>query len=496
MSLIFNNTYIKLPEHFYAAILPETVKAPVLVKWNDELAKSLNSNLEHLSLKERAEYFSGNRHLEGSQALAQAYAGHQFGGLSPQLGDGRAHLLGEVINTKGQRVDIQLKGSGRTPYSRGGDGKATLYSVLREHLISEAMFNLGIPTTRSLAVVASGETIVRNGLAIPSAILTRVADSHIRVGTFQYFALRGEDESVKALADYTIERHYSEALEADNSYLSFFQAVLDKQIALITQWTRVGFIHGVMNTDNVTISGETIDFGPCAFLDTYNPQTKFSSIDRQGRYAFANQANISYWNMARFAEALISVVANDSEKAVELLTEVLQTYPVKLARALHEMQCKKFGFLETRKGDEDLINEFYELLQRDEVDYTLAFRALTERVMSDLPNDSLTATEDNLFNKSGISYKEWRAQWLQRMQTEETNKAKHAARMNKSNPIYIPRNWHVEQALTTAADKNDFTLFDELLLVLQQPYTHQAHLNKYASTPFPSTSAYKTYCGT
>ena len=494
--LNFNNTYVKLPEAFYQATMPESVSKPHLEKFNLALASELGIHVDAQDSEEMAAIFSGGQLLKGSEPIAQAYAGHQFGGLSPQLGDGRALLLGELINPQGKRFDIQLKGSGRTAFSRGGDGKATLYSVLREYLMAEAMHALSIPTTRSLAVVASGESIIRDGVPVPSAILTRVASSHIRVGTFQYFAIRGENELVKQLADYTIKRHYPEAEDTDNPYLALLENVIDHQIHLITQWIRVGFIHGVMNTDNMTVSGETIDYGPCAFLDTYSPEAKFSSIDRRGRYAFGNQSAIGYWNLARFAETLVGLIHKDSDKSVELLTEVLQTYPEKMEQSLLRMHRQKLGLMEARTEDEDLIKEFLDILKQDDIDYTLAFRALTDDVHINSQESENDRDSFVRLIKSHERYSNWKRQWLNRIDQDYSGSMPRAKIMSQVNPIYIPRNWHVEQALITAADNNDYTLFDELYEVLQQPYTKQQGREKYANTPSPSTSAYKTYCGT
>lgn len=501
MHLDFKNTYADLPEVFYQASIPEQVPDPYVVKINHPLAEQIGFDPSAFNSTTLAELFSGNKLLEGSRPIAQAYAGHQFGGLSPQLGDGRAILLGEIkpqasTSPEVQLLDIQLKGSGRTAFSRSGDGKATLYSVLREYLISEAMFALGIPTTRSLAVIGSGEKIVRDNKKVPGAILTRVAASHIRVGTFQYFAIRGDLDSVKQLADYTIERHYPKAKLAANPYLALLEQVIDKQIHLITQWMRVGFIHGVMNTDNMTVSGETIDYGPCAFLDNYNPSAKFSSIDAHGRYAFANQASIGYWNLTRFAETLVSLVDSDTDKSLELLTQTLEAYPQTFQATLLEVMRQKLGLASSMQEtalqeDQRLVNEFLDILHQDEMDYTLAFRFLAQAVASDLHNDPLL---DQVKNKE--RYQQWRSAWWAQLHKDEFDPVSSSAQMNRVNPIYIPRNWHVEQALTAAAESGDFSLFHEMHAVLKTPYTKQDNYTKYATTPVPSTTAYKTYCGT
>ena len=488
LKLNFNNTYAQLPEGFFTPCTPEPVTNPQLIIINSALAKELGFRNEEFSASYLANIFSGNAALEGSEPLAQAYAGHQFGGLSPQLGDGRACLLGEVATASGESIDVQLKGSGRTAYSRRGDGKATLYSVLREYLISEAMHALGIPTTRSLAVVSSGENIQREG-SVPAGVLTRTASSHIRVGTFQYFAIRGEQDKIKILADYTINKHYPELQDLDNPYLALVTAVMDSQIHLITEWMRVGFIHGVMNTDNVAISGETIDFGPCAFMDNFNPQAKYSSIDTGGRYAFANQASIGLWNLARFAETLIHLINEDEDTAIQLLTEELEKYSEKFSIVYSQSMLRKIGLSPSQDGR--VVNDFLDILHKNEIDYTLAFRALTEMLETSFDNDELTP-----LMKNSDSYQAWKTIWISLLEKENFSKQERLAAMQKANPIYIPRNWHVEQALTTAAIENDYTIFDEMLAVLKTPYTKHETLHKYATTPHPSTDAYQTFCGT
>ena len=490
LTLKFHNTYVELPESFYSSTVPEQVANPGLVKMNPSLSADLGFSPDDYTEQYLAEVFSGNKLLEGSEPLAQAYAGHQFGGLSPQLGDGRACLLGEVRTSTGQFVDLQLKGSGRTAFSRRGDGKATLYSVLREYLISEAMYALGIPTTRSLAVVASGEDIMRES-SVPAGVLTRTASSHIRVGTFQYFAIRGDLDAIKTLADYSIQKHYPELSKLENPYIALLEAVMDKQIHLITQWMRVGFIHGVMNTDNMTVSGETIDYGPCAFVDNYDPQAVFSSIDTQGRYAFSNQGPIGLWNLARFAETLITLIDEDEEKAIAQLTQVLESYAEKFANSYSTMMHKKLGISLNETSDLEVVDEFLEILHADKIDYTIAFRALTDMVENNFSDDGLSALITN-FER----YANWKVDWKNRLQADSGELKASLELMQQANPIYIPRNWHVEQALKKAATNNDFSLFDDMLEVLKNPYTQQDAFEKYASTPYPSTSAYQTFCGT
>jgi len=455
--LNFNNSYAQLPESFFDSCEPEKTQSPSLIKINQTLAESLGFNPNEFKKEYLAQVFSGNTLLHGSQPLAQAYAGHQFGGLSPQLGDGRACLLGEVNTQSGYSLDLQLKGSGRTAFSRRGDGKATLYSVLREYLISEAMYALNIPTTRSLAVVASGENIMRDA-SVPAAVLSRTATSHIRIGTFQYFAVRGDLESIKILADYSIQKHYPELYKLENPYLALLETVMQRQIHLICQWMRVGFIHGVMNTDNMTISGETIDYGPCAFLDTYDPQAKFSSIDSQGRYAFANQGPIGLWNLARFAETLITLVDTDEDQAISKLTQVLESYAEKFAIEYSRVMHKKFCIVGDEENATYIVNEFLEILQTDKIDYTLAFRALSNMIENNFASDDLSK-----FVNSKEKYTHWKSQWKKHLYNESGTLKASLEDMQKSNPIYISRNWHVEQALNTASNDNDYKIFDELL---------------------------------
>ena len=376
------NTYINLPDIFYSKQKPSSVPNPQLVAFNYSLAKELKLDIDYLTSKEGVEILSGNKVLEGTTPIAQAYAGHQFGYFTI-LGDGRAVLLGELITPKGERLDIQLKGSGETPYSRGGDGKASLGPMLREFIISEAMHGLNIPTTRSLAVVETGETVIRERL-LPGAVLTRIASSHIRVGTFQYVASYGSTEELRSLADYAIERHYKELVNEDNKYLKFLKAVIEKQADLISKWQLVGFIHGVMNTDNITISGETIDYGPCAFMDTYNPNTVFSSIDRGGRYAYGNQPNIGAWDLARFAESLLPLLSENKDQAINLAQEGISEYPEIFKKKWLAGMRAKLGLFNEEVEDEALINELLSLMERYKADFTNTFRALTINKVEDI----------------------------------------------------------------------------------------------------------------
>ena len=478
----FDNSYARLPQAFFTKLKPAPVQAPELVMFNKSLAEELGLDAEELQNGEGAAVFAGNEIPEGAAPLAQAYAGHQFGYFT-MLGDGRAVLLGEQMTPSGKRFDIQLKGSGRTPYSRGGDGRAALGPMLREYIISESMHALGIPTTRSLAVVATGEEIARE-TRLPGAILTRIAASHLRFGTFQYAANRGNLEEFKLLADYAIERHYPDIPAEGNRYLSFFKEVAERHAQLVAKWQLAGFIHGVMNTDNMTISGETIDYGPCAFMDIYNPATVYSSIDQQGRYAFGNQPQITGWNLARFAETLVPLLHENKDEAVELaqgvLKEYVESYYAHWLKGMHS----KLGLFNEEAEDEALINELFVMMQNHEADYTNTFRALT-------------------FNKTGDTilfaqpeFAAWREKWQDRLsRQEESTEASHEL-MRRSNPAVIPRNHRVEEALDAAVQHGDYSVMERLLKVLADPYAHSAEQEEYSSLPPDDDAPYQTFCGT
>jgi len=431
---------------------------------------------------------SGKEIPLGSKPLAQAYSGHQFGGFSPRLGDGRVLLLGEVIDAHNQRHDIQLKGSGLTPFSRGGDGKSALGPVLREYLISEAMYKLSIPTTRALAAVATGEYVYRE-TPLPGGILTRVAASHIRIGTFQFGATLGEVNKLRELADYSIARHYPDKLNDKNPYLEFFKAVSNSQASLVARWMSVGFIHGVMNTDNMTISGETIDYGPCAFMDNYAADTVFSSIDSQGRYAYSNQPLILSWNLTRLAETLIPLVDPNVDRAVELLKEVIETIaPLYESYWLTEMRSK-IGLSSEEAQDFELINELLSVMEKSNADFTLVFRSLSDALLGN------AEAIRKLFDNSS-SFNIWLERWLQRIELDTIDKESIAKTMNKVNPIYVPRNHKVEEALRAAVLEADMIPFSELLEVLSNPYEEIKGKEGYAS-PAPITGIkYQTFCGT
>ena len=489
--LPFDNSYARLPERFYARLAPTPVTAPRLVKLNEALCRQLGLDPADLASPEGVAMLAGNRVAPGSEPIALAYAGHQFGNFVPQLGDGRAVLLGEVVDRDGRRRDIQLKGSGRTPFSRGGDGRAAVGPVLREYIVSEAMAALGIPTTRSLAAVTTGEPIWRDG-ELPGAVLTRVASSHIRVGTFQFFAARGDVEALRLLADHVIERHYPEASNAAEPYRVLFERVVEAQARLVAQWLLVGFIHGVMNTDNCTISGETIDYGPCAFMDAYNPETVFSSIDQQGRYAYAHQPSIAHWNLARFGETLIPLLAEDGDKALTIANEVLPTFRGHYVGALIGGLRRKLGLFAEEEGDGALAQDLLNAMTDGRADFTLTFRRLGDAAA----DPSFDAEVRGLFQEKPEAFDVWVARWRERLAREPQDGAGRRAAMHAANPIYIPRNHRVELALAAAADREDYAPFEELVTVLARPFEERPGLEAYAEPPPEDQRVYRTFCGT
>jgi uncharacterized protein YdiU (UPF0061 family) len=478
----FDNSYARLPEAFFATLSLNPVSSPETVIFNKALAEDLGLNINELQSEEGTAVFAGNSVPEGAFPLAQAYAGHQFGHFT-MLGDGRALLIGEQITPKGERVDIQLKGSGRTPYSRGGDGRAALGPMLREYIISEAMHALGIPTTRSLAVVATGE-LIRRETMLPGAILTRVAASHLRVGTFEYGAGKGNKEDLKALADYAIRRHYSHIEGDENRYLSLLREVIKAQASLISKWQQIGFIHGVMNTDNMTISGETIDYGPCAFMNEYDPATVFSSIDRQGRYAYGNQPGIGGWNLARFAESLLPLLHEDEKKAVELAQDAMSGYSEQFKRNWLSGMREKLGLFNEEELDESLIEKLLTLMQEHKADFTNTFDDLTTGNRED----------SALFQSEGFG--EWQGQWQKRRKRQEQSEEDSSRLMRSSNPAVIPRNHRVEEALEAAVEREDYSVMERLLTVLSNPYEQSPEKAEYCKLPAHSSLPYRTYCGT
>jgi serine/tyrosine/threonine adenylyltransferase len=478
----FDNSYTQLPEAFYKSTNPTPVNSPQLVVLNGTLAKSLGLNIQELQGEEGIAVFAGNKIPEGGSPLAQAYAGHQFGHFT-MLGDGRAVLLGEQLTPENKRVDIQLKGPGRTPFSRGGDGRASLGPMLREYIISEAMHALGIPTTRSLAVVSTGEPVYRETV-LPGAILTRVAASHIRVGTFQYAARFGTVEDLRALADYTISRHYPDIVDDENKYLSFLKEVIKRQAALIAKWQLVGFIHGVMNTDNMAISGETIDYGPCAFMDEYSPATVFSSIDREGRYAFGNQPYIAVWNLARLAESLLTLLNENQDEAVRLAEGALSGYGELFEGYWLTGMRAKLGIFNEEEQDDSLVKELLQLMEKHRADYTNTFISLT----FDTQKDAALFVDPE--------FAQWHEKWQARLGRQQESKESSHELMRKSNPSVIPRNHRVEEALEAAVEQGDFSVMDKLLHVISKPYAHSPEQEEYCALPSPSGRPYQTFCGT
>ncbi len=498
-SFYFDNSYARMLEGLYVPGRPAQVVEPVLIKYNRALSDALGLDTQALDSPLGAAIFSGNHVPIGATPIAQAYAGHQFGGFSPQLGDGRALLLGEVIDRAGKRHDLALKGSGRTPFSRGGDGKAALGPVLREYLMGEAMHALGIPTTRALAAVTTGESVHRETGALPGAVLTRAASSHIRVGTFQFFAARGDIDNLRRLADYTIARHDPEIKEAPNPYLSLLRAVAERQAVLIARWMNVGFIHGVMNTDNMTVSGETIDYGPCAFMDQYDPATVFSSIDLQGRYAYANQPLIARWNLARLAEALLPLMTNAPERAVALATEVLDEFPIHYERNWLAGMRRKLGLQAQRTDDLALATDFLKTLASRQVDFTLAFDYLADETQVPHQTASRLQALHPTVNDAPTAppMDAWLSRWRARSALEGRSPLAQTAAMREANPVYIPRNHLVEEALDAATQQGDMRPFERLLDVVKQPFGKRDGLERYALPgTTEQTAGYKTFCGT
>ncbi|MBR2536572.1 MAG: YdiU family protein [Hyphomicrobium sp.] len=484
----FDNSYARDLEGLYVEWQPSAAPAPQLVAINEALGEKLGFDLGASSTEQMAAILSGKQLPDGARPLAQAYAGHQFGGLSPQLGDGRAVLLGEIIGLDGGRLDIQLKGSGRTPFSRSGDGKATLGPMLREYLMSEAMHALGVPTTRALAVTTTGEQVLRDR-PLPGAVLARVAASHIRVGTFEFFALRRDEEKLRRLADYSIARHYPELAERDDKYLAFFDAVVEAQASLLAKWMLVGFVHGVMNTDNMTISGETIDYGPCAFLDHYDPNAVFSSIDRGGRYAYANQPVIAQWNLTRFAETLIPLIGDDAEEARRQLMNVIDSYPNRYLQHWLGGMRSKLGLLTDQDGDLELVNGLYDVMTDQNVDFTLVFRRMSGVLRGDSgPVRTLFSNPEKLAS--------WMARYERRQFLEALPRSVRADGMDRVNPIYIPRNQKVEEVLAIAVENGDFVPFKNFMKALSKPFSERPELEVYTKLPPTGAPAHVTFCGT
>lgn len=501
MQFAFDNTFVRDLAGLYTPWQPAGSPDPALLVLNDDLAEELGLDPDELRRPEGVAVLSGNSVPDGAAAVAQAYAGHQFGNYSPRLGDGRALLLGEVLDTRGRRRDLHMKGSGRTPFARGGDGKAAVGPMLREYVIGEAMHALGIPTTRALAVVGTGEQVIRDSV-LPGAVLTRVASSHLRVGMFQFAAATGDVDLLRRLADHAIDRHHPDAAESDQPYLSLLESVVVRQASLIAQWMLVGFIHGVMNTDNMTISGESIDFGPCAFVDAYDPATVFSSIDHGGRYAYGNQPRIAQWNLARFAEALLPLLSPDTQVAVDSAMRVLEGFSIHYEQRWSSGIRSKLGLVTVADGPtiaatsgdiagaevDDVIDRLLGMMQLQRVDMTLCFRALGRAVRGDLEPARVLFAEPEGFDT-------WVGDWLRLVEAGGRPSGEVADAMDRVNPMYIPRNHMVEAALD-AATQGDVGPVEQLVSVLRAPYDVRSGLEAYALAAPASFFPYRTYCGT
>ncbi|WP_308813945.1 protein adenylyltransferase SelO family protein [Sphingomonas sp. GV3] len=488
MAMPFDNSFARLPDRFFAAARPLRSPSPQLIELNERLASDLGIDAAWLRSAEGLDVLSGHTIAEGSEPIAQAYAGHQFGNFVPQLGDGRAILLGEVMDGQGRRRDIQLKGAGRTAFSRGGDGRAALGPVLREYLVSETMAALGVPTTRALAAVTTGEPVARETL-LPGAMLTRVASSHIRVGTFQYFASRGDVEAIRVLADHVIARHHPSAAVSQNRYRSLLDAVISAQADLVARWLLVGFIHGVMNTDNVSVAGETIDYGPCAFMDVYDPSTVFSSIDRAGRYAYGNQPRIAQWNLTRFAETLLPLLDGGQEAAIEQAQDALAAFGDIFERAYFGGLRRKVGLAIEEDGDVELINSLLTRMTANQVDFTLFFRALGRAVEGDDEPARALFIDPTAFDA-------WADDWRLRLDRERQDAGDRRAHMDTVNPALIPRNHQVEAMIAAAVSDADFAPFRRMLDVLSRPYDEQLTAEDLAQPPLPHERVAATFCGT
>ncbi len=491
-AIAFDNSYARLPERFFSRRLPTPVAQPGPIRVNHALAQLLGIDPLWLESPAGTAVLAGNAIAPGSDPIATVYAGHQFGSYNPQLGDGRAILLGEVIGADGMRYDIQLKGSGPTPYSRGGDGRAPLGAVLREYIVSEAMHTLGLPTTRALAAVSTGEQVVRDSF-LPGAVLTRVARSHIRIGTFQFFAARRDTDALALLVAHALERHYPHADGRDNPALALLQEMIGAQAALVARWQLLGFIHGVMNTDNMLLSGEAIDYGPCAFMYEFHPQQVFSSIDHAGRYAYGNQPAIAHWNLAALAQALLPVLHEDQEQAVALAQAAVDTFPERFTAAYRQGLARKLGLAAFSEADQALADELFQLMAEHRLDFTLTFRRLAD--LADPAGGGGGSSVEALFEMPDPLLP-WLASWRARLAQEQTPAAERQAGMYTANPVFIPRNHLVEEALQAAAGEGDFSPFHTLVDVLARPFSYDPALARFATPPRPEQVVSKTFCGT
>jgi serine/tyrosine/threonine adenylyltransferase len=487
----FDNSYARLPERFYARQVPVPVPAPGPIRVNRELAAQLGIDADWLASEAGTQAVAGNAVPPGAAPIATVYAGHQFGGYNPQLGDGRAMLLGEVMSPDGKRFDLQLKGSGPTPYSRGGDGRSPLGPVLREYIVSEAMYRLGVPTTRALAAVSTGDTVARDRF-LPGAVLARVASSHIRIGTFEYFAARRDTEALQLLADHVIERHYPDARSSENRVLALLEGVIARQAQLIAQWQLLGFIHGVMNTDNMLICGETIDFGPCAFMDQFNPDQVFSSIDHGGRYAYRKQPAIAHWNLSCLAQALLPILHDDQEQAVALAQSAINAFPDAFLQANTQGMARKLGLQVIAEQDTALVEDLWQLLAEYKLDFTLSFRRLADLALS---GGGGANNIGELFEFPN-ALQPWLERWRARLAQDSLSPVDRQSLMYRANPVFIPRNHLVEAAIAAATDRADLSVFHQLVDVLGNPHQYRAELALYATPPRPEQVVAQTFCGT
>lgn len=492
-TVVFDNSYARLSERFYTRQNPVPVSAPSLIRVNEPLAQELGIDPAWLASDEGVQILAGNQNFPGSDPIATVYAGHQFGSWNPQLGDGRALLLGEVLTRNGDRYDIQLKGSGPTPYSRGGDGRSPVGPVLREYIVSEAMFALGVPTTRSLAAVSTGELVRREDI-LPGGVLARVARSHLRIGTVQYFASQGDLESLHTLVNYVNQRHYPEAAEADNPALALLDSVIAKQADLVARWQLIGFIHGVMNTDNILLSGETIDYGPCAFMDSFHPETVYSSIDRAGRYAYCNQPSILHWNLVRLAEALLPLIHTDKTKAIERVQESIGRFQSLFEDARLQGLRKKVGFSDNLPEDETLIQDLFKLMAELKADFTLTFRRLSELAGTDEAGAAPASISDIFEIPDAM--KPWLRQWRKRIETDPQSTLQRQQSMLSINPAYIPRNHMIEDAIDAVTYDDNLAPFHKLVDVLAKPYEYNPAHARHATPPKPEEVVKQTFCGT
>lgn len=490
-AIAFDNSYARLPSRFFSVRAPTPVTAPGPIAINRVLAQTLGIDSDWLESEEGTSVLAGNTLAPGSEPIATVYAGHQFGSYNPQLGDGRAILLGEVVARDGTRYDIQLKGAGPTPYSRGGDGRAPLGAVLREYIVSEAMHALGVPTTRALAAVTTGDKVTRESF-LPGAVLTRVAKSHIRIGTFQFFAASGDSDALHALTDHVLQRHYPEALESDNRPLALLEQAVTAQASLIARWQLLGFIHGVMNTDNMLLSGETIDYGPCAFIDHFNPEKVFSSIDHGGRYAYRNQPGIAHWNLAVLAQALLPIIHDEQDQAVALAQSAVDQFPAQFLDAHATGMAAKLGLYTADTEDKSLVEDLLELMAREKSDFTLTFRRLADHAGESSEGPQSVG---RLFELSD-AYVPWLGRWRNRLRMEQMKPAERQRQMYDTNPAFIPRNHLVEEALVAANEQDDFEPFYTLINVLSKPFTFDDALIRFATPPRPEQEVTKTFCGT